>query len=49
MLGKIDDERRWGRQRMRWLDLLNGHGFQQTLGDSEVWQAAVHGVAESQT
>ena len=23
---------------------LNGHEFEQTLGDSEAWSAAVHGV-----
>ena len=31
MLGKIEGRRRWGRQRMRWLDgitLLNGHEFE---------------------
>ena len=34
-------------------DALNGHEFEQTLGDSEVymgaWHAAVHGVAKSQS
>ena len=34
MLGKIEDERR-GWQRMRWLDGINGHEFEQTLEDSE--------------
>ena len=35
MLGET--EGRTGLQRMRWLDghLLNGHGFEHTLGDSE--------------
>ena len=28
MLGKIDGRRRKGRQRMRWLDGLNGHEFE---------------------
>ena len=37
MLGKIEGRRRRGRQRMRWLwhHQLNGHEFDQTLGDSE--------------
>ena len=37
MQGKIEGRRR-GRQRMRWVGWhhrLNGHGFKQTLGDSE--------------
>ena len=37
MLGKIEGKRR-GQQSMRWLDSyqgLNGHEFEQTLGDSE--------------
>ena len=37
MLGKIDSKRRmeWW-HRMRWLDsIINGHKFEQTLGDSE--------------
>ena len=36
MLGKIEGRRRWGRQRMRWLDditdSINGHGFGWTPG-----------------
>ena len=42
MLGKIEDKRRRGWQRMRWLDSitaclyqLNGHEYEQTPGDSE--------------
>ena len=39
MLGKIEGRRRKGQQRMRYLDnrvhRLNGHKFEQTLGDSE--------------
>ena len=35
MLGKIEGRRRRGQQRMRWLDQLNGHESEQTLGDSE--------------
>ena len=32
MLGKIKGRKRWGRQRMRWLDLHNGHEFEQAPG-----------------
>ena len=35
-----------------WHHLLNGHEFEQTLGDGEgreAWRAAVHGVTKSQT
>ena len=34
-----------------WHDQLNGHEFEQTLGDSETqvaWHAEVHGVAEQE-
>ena len=32
-----------------WHHWLNGHEFEQTLGDSKAWRAVVHGVANSQT
>ena len=35
-----------------WHHQLNGHEFEQTLGNNEGWEAwrgAVHGVAKSQT
>ena len=35
-----------------WHHQLNGHEFEQTLGDhggQEAWHAVVHGVAKSQT
>ena len=35
MLGKIEGRRRRGQQRMRCLDQLNGHEFEQTLRDTE--------------
>ena len=41
-----------GDEMPRWRHQLNGHEFEQTLGDSddrEAWHAAVHGVAKSWT
>ena len=55
MLGKIEDRRRRGGQRMRWLDGLtnsiemNLRQVQEIVEDRESWCAAVHGVAKSQT
>ena len=45
MLGKIEDRRR-GRQRMRWLD---GSKLQEMVKNREAWRAAVHGFAKSRT
>ena len=55
MLGRIEETRRRGSQRMRLLDgIMDAMDmklgkFWEMVGNRETWHAAVHGVTKSQT
>ena len=55
MLGKVEGQRRRGKQRMRWLDsitdsmYMNLSKLQEIVKDRGAWHAVAHGVQKSRT
>ena len=55
MLGKIEDKRRRGQKRMRWLDGITDSvdislsKLREIVKDREAWHATIHGITRIQT